>query len=137
VLDQLREFGLYCKANKCRFGVAEVGSLGFVINYEEVGRESDRISTIEDWPTPKLVREIQVLLGFANLYRRFIRKYAKITLPLTELLRQTETARAPRASAGPLRHAPKWKWTREAKLAFWKLKKVFTEAPIFHHFDPA
>jgi len=99
--------------------------------------ESDRISTIEDWPTPKSVRDIQVLLGFANFYRRFIQKYAKITLPLTELLRKTETARAPRDSEGPLRPAPKWKWTPEAELAFRKLKKAFTEAPILQHFDPA
>jgi len=137
VLERLREFGLYCKAEKCQFGVSEVGFLGFVINSEGVGMESDRISTIEDWPTPKSVWDIQVLLGFANFYRRFIWKYANITLPLTELLRKTETARAPRASEGPLRPAPKWEWTREAELAFRNLKKAFTEAPILQHFDPA
>jgi hypothetical protein len=137
VLERLREFGLYCKAEKCQFGVSEVGLLEFVINSEGVGMESDRISTIEDWPTPKSVRDIQVLLGFVNFYRRFIRKYAKITLPITELLRYMETARAPRASEGPLRPARIRKWTREAELAFVKLKKAFTEAPIFLYFDPA
>jgi hypothetical protein len=48
VLERLREFGLYCKAEKCQFGVAEVGFLGFVINSEGIGMESDRIATIED-----------------------------------------------------------------------------------------
>jgi hypothetical protein len=32
VLQRLQEFGLYCKAEKCQFGVREVGFLGFVIN---------------------------------------------------------------------------------------------------------
>jgi len=55
--------------------------------------KSDSISTIEDWPRPKSVRDIQVLPGFKNFYRRFIRKYAKVTLPLTELLKKSETYR--------------------------------------------
>jgi hypothetical protein len=66
VLQRLKEFGLYCKAEKCQFGVSEVGFLGFIITPDGVGMESDRISTIEDWPTPKSVRDVQVLLGFTN-----------------------------------------------------------------------
>jgi len=66
VLQRIKEFGLYCKAEKCQFGVSEVGFLGFVITPDGVGMESDRISTIEDWPTPKSVRDVQVLLGFTN-----------------------------------------------------------------------
>jgi hypothetical protein len=30
----------------------------------------------------------------------------------------------------------KWEWTRDANLAFRKLKKAFTEAPILQHFNP-
>jgi len=66
VLERLREFGRYCKAEKCEFRVSEIGFLGFVINSEGIGMESDRISAIEDWPTLKSVRDVQVLLGFAN-----------------------------------------------------------------------
>jgi hypothetical protein len=74
VLQRLKEFGIYCKAENCHFGVSEVGFLGFVIIRDGVGMESDRIATIEDWPTPKSMRDVQVLLGFTNFYRRFIRK---------------------------------------------------------------
>jgi hypothetical protein len=49
VLERLREIGQYCKAAKCQFGLSEVGFLGFIINLEGVGMESDRISTIEDF----------------------------------------------------------------------------------------
>jgi len=108
VLERLWEFSLYCKAENCQFRVSEVGFLGIVINSEGVSMESDRIATIENWPTPNSVRDIQLILGFTNFYRRFIRKYAKVTLPLTKLLRKTEKARAPSASEGPLRPAPKW-----------------------------
>ena len=98
VLQRLQEFGLCCKAEMCQFSVSEVGFLGFIINSYAIGMESDRISTIEDWPTPKSVRDVQVLLGFANFYRRFIMKYAKVTLPLTELLKETVTSNTPQTS---------------------------------------
>jgi hypothetical protein len=121
VLQRLREFGLYCKAEKCQFRVREAGFLGFVINSDGIGMESDRISTIEDWPTPESVRDVQVLLGFRNFYRRFIRKYAKVTAPMSNLLKT--------------QGSQKWEWTRDAELALRKLKKAFTVAPILQHFN--
>jgi hypothetical protein len=42
LLEWLREFGLYGKAQKCHFGVTEVHFLGFVIRPDEIGRESGR-----------------------------------------------------------------------------------------------
>ena len=44
VLQRLQEFGLYSKAEKCQFGVSEVGFVGFIINSDGIGMESDRIS---------------------------------------------------------------------------------------------
>jgi len=99
--------------------------------------ESDLILTIEDWPIPQLCRDIPLVLGFANFYRRFFRNYAKITFPWTALLRKMERARAPRDSEGPLGPAPEREWTREGELARRKLKKPCTEAPILQHFDLA
>jgi len=66
VLERRRQFGLYCKAEKCQFGASEIGFLRFIISSDAIGMESDRISTIEDWPTPKSIRDVQVLLGFTN-----------------------------------------------------------------------
>jgi hypothetical protein len=48
--------------------------------------EWDWISSMEDRPTGKSVRDVQEHLGFMNFYPRFIWKYDKVTLPLTELL---------------------------------------------------
>jgi len=132
VLQRLREIGLYCKAEKCQFGVSEVGFLGFLITPDGVGMESDRISTIEDWLTMKSVRDGLVLLRFTNFYRRFIRKYAKVTLLLTELLKKSEKSRRKKSEG-----SAKWEWAREAELEFRKLKWTITEALILQHFNPA
>jgi hypothetical protein len=56
-----------------------------------------------------------------------------VTLPLTEFL--TKSAASPRGKKGA--HTVKWKWTWEAELAFRKLKRTFTVAPILQHFHHA
>jgi len=104
--------------------------------------ESDQISTIDDWPKPKAMRDVQVLFRFTNIYRRFIRKYAKVTLQLTDLLKQADTAGEPPKGRSQCQLSEncgkvKWEWTRQAELVFQKLKRTFTEAPILQHFDPA
>jgi len=122
VLERIEEFGLYCQADMCQFGAQKVGSLGFVTKSYGIVMESDRISRIENLPTPELVQDVQVHNGFTNLSQRFIRKYANVTAPIANLLK-TQGSRM-------------WEWTQDAKLAFPKLKKAFTEAPILQHFNP-
>jgi hypothetical protein len=142
LLQQRKEWGLYCKAAKCQFGVSEVTFLGCVLTPDGVGMEPDRISTIEDWPTPKSIRDVQADLGFTNFYGTFIRKYAKVTLPHTELLNMADKAGEPpegkpRRQKSENRGKVKSEWTRQAELAFRKLKRTFAQAPIIQHFNPA
>lgn len=48
----------------------------------------DKVQTIQEWPTPKSVKEVQAFLGFANLYRRFIPDYSQVALPLIALTKK-------------------------------------------------
>jgi hypothetical protein len=73
-----------------------------------------------------------VLLGFTNFYRRFIRKYAKVTLPLADLIKKSETCCGKTSE-----NSAKWEWTWEAEFPFQKQTRTFTEEPILQHFDPA
>ncbi len=51
--------------------------------------EEEKIEAVKTWPEPQLVRDIQVFLGFANFYKRFIRNFNRIVAPLTSMLRTT------------------------------------------------
>ena len=51
--------------------------------------EEERIQAVKTWPAPKSIRDIQVLLGFANFYRRFIQRFRKIATPLTSMVKTT------------------------------------------------
>ena len=72
VLEQLKKFLLYANLKKCRFYQDKVRFLGHVISSKNIYMEDKRIEAVKQWPEPQLVQDIQVFLGFANFYRRFI-----------------------------------------------------------------
>ncbi len=49
--------------------------------------EPDCIRTVAEWPLPASHRDIQVFLGFANIYRSFIRNFSKIVKPMSDMLK--------------------------------------------------
>ena len=121
VLDRLREHGLYANLKKCEFKTKEVSFLGFLVGCDGITMEPSRVTTIQEWPVPKSVKELMTFLGFANFYRRFITHYSKIVAPMTDLLK----------GAGS-----NFKWGEREQAALDRVKKAFTEAPLLRHFDP-
>ena len=51
--------------------------------------EEEKIDAIKKWPKPESVRDIQVFIGFANSYRRFIKGFSRIAASLTAMLKTT------------------------------------------------
>ena len=128
VLSRLAKYRLFARLDKCEFYVTQVGFVGFIVSPAGVEMERSRIATIQDWPTPKTHRDIQVFLGFANFYRRFIASYSQVARPLNELLRGSVKGKFTGQTLV---------MSDEAIAAFQELKRCFTSAPILRHFDPA
>ena len=88
VLRRLRENGLYAGANKCNFHEDTVEYLGYILSPTGLTMDPVKVQTIQDWPEPRKVKDVQSFLGFANFYRRFIHEYSEIVVPLTRLTRK-------------------------------------------------
>ena len=101
--------------SKCKFSIDEVEFLGFVLGPDRVVMEQSRVDTIQQWPEPCTYREVQVFLGFANFYRRFIANYSKIAVPLMAMLKGSKNGK----KVGP------YTITDEAQRAFKRLKNAF------------
>ncbi|KAE8726150.1 Detected protein of unknown function [Hibiscus syriacus] len=114
VLQILREKKLYAKLSKCEFWLNEVTFLGHVISAEGIRVDPQKIKAIMDWEIPKNVSEVRSFLVLAGYYRRFVKNFSIIALPLTKLLRKEV----------------KFAWTPECQKSFEMLKKILTEAPI-------
>ena len=88
--------------------------------------ESERVSTILEWPVLRNVKEVQSFLGFMNFYCRFIHTYFKVT---AALFKQTKCPKQGEK-------CPPFEWTKDAQTTFDDLKWSFTTAPLLSHFDP-
>ncbi len=104
VLEQLRNHGLFANLKKCHFHRDDVRFLGFVVSSQGTRMEEERIEAVKDWEKPKSVRDIQVFLGFAKFYWRFIKGFSKIAAPLTSMLRTTAASpEGPQETTGKVR----------------------------------
>jgi len=114
VLKRLEENNLFVKPEKCKWKVREVEFLGVVISPKGMEMQKEKVAGVLNWPASRNVKEMQKFLGLANYYRRFIKDFAKIAALLHILVRKEQ----------------KWKWEKEQKEAFGKLKVVFTTEPV-------
>ena len=71
--------------------------LGYIVLNQGIQIEDEKIEAIKDWPEPKSMQNIQVFIGFANFYWRFIWSFNKIVALLTSMLKTTgSSGSAPR-----------------------------------------
>lgn len=66
-----------------------------------------------EWPQPSSVKELRGFLGLTGYYMKFIKNYAQLSKPLTNLLRKGS-----------------FNWNEEATVAFQNLKQAMTVAPV-------
>ncbi|KAK3529517.1 hypothetical protein QTP70_031959, partial [Hemibagrus guttatus] len=121
VLQWLRDYQLFLKAEKCAFHQSSVHFLGYIIDCSGVRMDERKVAAVRDWLPPTTIKELQRFLGFANFYRRFSRGYSSITSPLTSLL-----CNNPKSLT----------WNPATSQAFNTLKTAFTTAPLLVHPNP-
>ena len=89
VLNQLKKYSLFANLKKYCFHHDEVRFLKYVVSSKNISIEAEKIEVVREQSEPKSIRDIQVFLGFANFYRRFIQGFSKIAAPLTSMLKTT------------------------------------------------
>jgi hypothetical protein len=115
VFQRLRENKLYAKFEKCEFGVSEVDFLGHRITQEGLKIDDRKVKAILDWELPKSVPALRSFLGLASYYYKFIKNFAKIATPLTNLLKKSSET---------------YEWEDACNEAFETLKGILVKAPV-------
>ena len=64
---------------------AEVGFLGHVVSVSGVSVDPGKVEAVMSWERPKPVFEIRTFLGLAGYYRRFIKDFSRLAVPMTRL----------------------------------------------------
>ncbi|CAI7923453.1 unnamed protein product [Closterium sp. NIES-53] len=87
---------------------------------EGVEIDPKKIATIQVWHAPTNLTELHSFLEFVNHVRRFIPDMAKLTAPLTDLLRK----------------GVEYTWGEKEQVAFSALKQILCSPPVLHIADP-
>ena len=121
-LQRLREQRLCAKLSKSALCHTEVEFLGHHVGRAGLRVMEDKIEAVRDWPVPTTLRELRAFLGLAGYYRRFVRGFSEIALPLTELTRNVTHQRL--------------LWSTRQQLAFIELKRALQATPVLVLPDP-
>ena len=62
--------------------------MGHVVSAEGVKGVVDKVDAVSSWPMLTCVWEMQGFLRLANFYRRFVKGFAGIAKPMTNLTRK-------------------------------------------------
>jgi hypothetical protein len=88
VLEALEKADMRLHPKKCVFHTKEIEFLGYILTQDGIKMNPAKVKTVLNWPIPKTVIEIQEFMRFANFYRRFIKGYSGIVIPLTNLTKK-------------------------------------------------
>ena len=124
VFQRLRDAKLTLKPSKCQFGVEKFTFLGHVISENGVAVDPRNTDTIQNFPVPVTQKQLRGFLGLCNYYRRFVKDFARICLPLNALLRKEVK-----------RNSSSSDWTTDCQNAFETLKRALVSPPILRFVD--
>lgn len=112
VLERCVSSNLVLNFEKCHFMVKQGIVLGHVSN-TGISVDPAKVDVISGLPYPSSVREVRSFLGQACFYRRFIKDFSKVALPLSRLLQKDV----------------EFELSADCMEAFDKLKITLTQAP--------
>ena len=87
--------------------------LGHIIGVDGVRVHEEKIRAIRDWSEPRNVMELRGFIGICTYYRKFVRGFAQLAAPLTDLTKKGA-----------------FSWTDTAQRAFDRLKEVMSSCSV-------
>lgn len=117
---RLSNAGLTVSSEKSRFCMSRLKYLGYIISGNGIEPDPEKVRAIVEYPTPKSIKDIRRLLGMAGWYRRFLRDFASVAAPISNMLKKSKS---------------KFAWSEEADLAFQSLKTSLTSSPVLANPD--
>ena len=88
VFQRIRDANLIHKLKKCNFAVDRVTYLGHIITKKWGHFNTEKVKT---HPVPKTHKQLKQFLGLAHYYKRFVKDFSKICVPLDHLLKKDKS----------------------------------------------
>jgi len=72
---------------KAVFLIDTVEFLGYIVGQNGVTMSEKKVVSSLNWKVPRSVKDVQIFIGFANVYARFIENFSKACKPITDRLK--------------------------------------------------
>lgn len=87
--------------------------MGHIVTRGVIQADQKKIEAMIQWPIPKTIEQLRGFLGIMGYYRKFIKNYATIAVPLADLLKKDS-----------------YSWVETTNAAFDELKKAMVTSPV-------
>lgn len=121
ILHELDRVNLKLNSKKCQFMYDKINILGHEVSAKGCLPLKSNIESITKFKTPTTIKQVRSFLGAANYFRRFVKNFAKIAMPLTNLIKEFNSTK-------------KFQWTSDCEKSFQELKTILTSPPLLSHF---
>ncbi|GBG81450.1 hypothetical protein CBR_g32441 [Chara braunii] len=120
-LSALRDAGFKIALEKSEIFLSKISFLGYVVTRGGLRPDSRKVVAVREASVLTSLTQVRAFLGLASYYRCFIKGFATIARPLTNLLRKDQSL----------------SWDAECQQAFATLKDALATAPILIRPDPS
>lgn len=128
LLSQLQKVGLTLDPDKAYIGYQSINLLGHTVGRFGLATQHDKVKAMSNMRKPNTVRELMKILGFFGYYRNFIRSFAQIATPLTDLIRKGN-----KRTAKDEHLDSKLDWNESHNKAFQELKDRLSNSTVLAH----
>ena len=119
VFQRIRAAIMKLSPEKCTWLRLETEFLGSLITEDCVATHPDKVNKVKNIPTLAPSTDVRFFLGLASYYTRYIKDFAKIAFPLTQLLRKKTVKKK------------RFERSEECEKAFQILKAKLTTVPVW------
>ena len=92
VLQLLQTAGVSLRLDKCTFFTKSINYLGHVVRPGKLAAAMDTCKAVEGFPEPRTITDVRSFLGLCNVFRRFVKDFARIAAPLNAMLKKDRPA---------------------------------------------
>lgn len=122
ILRALNRAGLILNPDKCTFFGKQIKFLSHIVDATGFRPDPTNVAKVLEWPIPRTITELRGFLNLASHYRKYIRQFSDIALPLTDLMQ-----------GSPAKGTVLTKWGEREQESFDALKKAVTSEPVLRH----
>ena len=95
--------------------------LGHIVGGGEVAPELSKIEAVQSFAIPTIKKQVRAFLGLTGYYRKFIKDYARVSVPLTTLIKKAASNKVI--------------WNAECDESFSTLKMLLCSTPVLRSPD--